>query len=66
MDRKEGGEVKRSKEPEGAKTPKDSNAPKGTQTLRIPSPLSPQLDQLVYDIIGVGMRVHSVLGGGPA
>ncbi len=48
----------------GSKEPKDAKAPKGTQTLRIPSPLSPQLDQLVYDIIGVGMRVHSVLGPG--
>ena len=32
--------------------------------LRIPSPLSPELDQLVYDVIGVGMRVHSSLGPG--
>jgi hypothetical protein len=57
---------KEPKDPKAPKGPKDTKGTKagGPQDLRIASPLSPELDQLVYDIIGVGMRVHSVLGPG--
>lgn len=49
-----------SKAPKGPKEPKA----KGPHRLRIASPLSPELDQVVDDVIGAGMRVHSALGPG--
>jgi GxxExxY protein len=50
-----------SKEPKG---PKAAKEPKGPQDLRIPSPLSRAVDQLVYEVIGVAMHVHTVYGPG--
>lgn len=32
--------------------------------LRVESPLTPALDRLVYEIIGIGLEVHSALGPG--
>ena len=34
--------------------------------LRTESSLSPELEQLVYDLIGIGMRVHTTFGPGCA
>jgi GxxExxY protein len=36
----------------------------GRKPLFVESPLSPQLEQLVYDLIGLGMEVHSAFGPG--
>jgi GxxExxY protein len=38
-----------------------SRVPKG---LRVQSPLTEELDRLVYDLIGIGMDVHSAFGPG--
>jgi hypothetical protein len=38
--------------------------PDRRKPLRIESPLSPELDALVYQLIGIGMQVHSAFGPG--
>jgi len=56
-----------SKRPEAAKNAKESKEvkrAKGPHDLRIESPLSTELDRLVYDVIGAAMRVHTELGPG--
>jgi GxxExxY protein len=46
--------------------PKDTKGTKGTKGpgVSVPSPLSPETEQLVFDIIGAALRVHSRLGPG--
>ena len=48
----------------GTKGVKGEMVAKGPKGLRVESPLSDELDRLVYGLIGLGMDVHSAFGPG--
>jgi GxxExxY protein len=69
----EGSEVSEGYKLNLSKASKEAKASKGTEAstgqpqrkaLRVESPLSPELEKLVYDLIGIGMRVHTAFGPG--
>ena len=49
---------------EVAKGAKEAAKRSGRKVLQVESPLTPAQDQLVYDLIGIGMRVHTAFGPG--
>jgi GxxExxY protein len=76
VDGEEGGEVSERQNFDPSKASKGAEASKGNHVqvastgqpqrkqLRVESPLSPEIEKLVYDLIGIGMRVHTAFGPG--